>query len=395
MTPDRPIKILQLSYGSSLYGAERWVLTLIKHLDPGRVETVVGCILDGDGSDLPLIDEARRMGLATEVIDARRNMIASSVRGIRAVTRRLGIQVLHTHGSRQDVIASVASLGLPCATLSTPHGWPPGPTRRERVYTVLNKLAYIGFDAVAPLSQDLLDSLRPFPIRKSKIELISNGVDLSEVEAATPAALPWDGSHHGIFTLGYVGRLVAGKGVEVLIEALGMGAGDLDWRCIILGEGPERGRLEAEAARRGLGDRVRFMGYRPDRLSYVKRLDLLVLPSYAEGVPRCLMEGLAAGIPCAGSRIPGIDVVLEDGVTGYTFPAGDAGLLAGIIRQASRERARARELARAGKLLVHERFSAGAMARAYESLYARLVSRGPRHGTVNLPGNPVTSGRGG
>jgi glycosyltransferase involved in cell wall biosynthesis len=385
------IRVLQLSYGSSLYGAERWVLTLIKHLDPERVETVVGCVLDADGPDLPLIDEAKRLGFETEVIDARRNLVASGVRGLRSAIRRLGIDVLHTHGVRQDVLGLLATVGLRCRKLSTPHGWEAQPSAKERLVTVLNKLAFLSFDTVAPLSVELRDSLRPFPIRGSRIKLIGNGVDLSEVEGAIPAALPWDGDRT-IFTIGYIGRLIPGKGLEVLLEALHR-QGDPSVRCLIVGEGPEQEKLEAQAARCGLQGRVDFLGYRADRLSYLKRFDLFVLPSYKEGTPRCLMEALAAGIPCAGSRIPGIEVVLQDGVTGYTFPAGDPAALAGVIRHTQEDKAKALTLAAAGKVLVHERFSASAMARAYEDLYADLVSRTSRGSSMGHGPGQVGSGR--
>jgi glycosyltransferase involved in cell wall biosynthesis len=371
-TGRKRIKVLQLSYGSTLYGAERWVLALIRHLDPERVETVVGCILDADGPDLPLLDEAKRLGFETVVIEATRSLIGRSVRGIRSLVRRLGIDVIHTHGVRQDVLGRAAVVGLPCRTVSTPHGWEGRPSLKERVYAVIDKLAFASFDAVAPLSPDLAASIRSYPIPRSRIHLIPNGVDLSEIESAAPAALPWDGGPP-VFSIGYIGRLTSGKGVHVLIDAL-RGLNGADWRCLIVGEGPERATLEARAAGHGLGDRVIFLGYRPDRLSYLKRFDFFVLPSIREGIPRCLMEALAAGIPCAGSRIPGIDMVLQDGVTGRMFPAGDAEALGTILRRALVDRARELELARAGQALIHERFSARAMARGYEDLYERILA---------------------
>jgi glycosyltransferase involved in cell wall biosynthesis len=373
MESTRRIRVLQLSYGSSLYGAERWVLTLIKHLDPGRVNTAVGCLLDADCSDLPLIDEAKRLGFETVVIDVRKRGVASALRGLRSAVRGLGVEILHTHGVRQDILGLLATLGMRCRTLSTPHGWEAKPTAKERFFTFLNKLAFLRFDAVAPLSAELRESLRPFPLRKSKVRLIGNGVDVSEVESAAPVTSPWDAASPA-FTVGYVGRLISGKGLEVLLEAL-RHLGDFDWRCLIVGEGPEQGKLEARAKELGLAQQITFLGYRPDRLSYMKLFDLFVLPSYREGTPRCLMEALAAGIPSSGSRIPGIEVVLRDGVTGRTFPAGDHVALAEIIQTTRKNRAKALELAAAGKALVHEQFSAAAMARAYEDLYAEIVSR--------------------
>lgn len=88
-----------------------------------------------------------------------------------------------------------------------------------------------------------------------------------------------------------------------------------------------------------------------------------------------MMEALAAGIPCAGSRIPGVDAVLRDGLTGDTFPPGDAAELTAIIARHMQDRGKPLRQAAAGRELVHGTFSATAMARAYERLYGELVGR--------------------
>jgi hypothetical protein len=119
----RPLRVLQLAYGHGLYGAERWVLALIKHLDASRVATTVACLRDADTPDLPLIDEARRLGLPTLVIEATRNRLLEGLRGIRAALGSLEIDVVHSHGVRQDLLALLAAWRLPTRTVSTPHGW--------------------------------------------------------------------------------------------------------------------------------------------------------------------------------------------------------------------------------------------------------------------------------
>jgi glycosyltransferase involved in cell wall biosynthesis len=370
--------VLQFTYGHGLYGAERWVLTLLKHLDRQRVVSVVACLRDPDTPALPLIEESRRLGIATLVIEATRHVVASGVRALRAAVRAHRVDLVHSHSVRQDVITLLATRGLGVPILSTPHGWEARASLKERARMLLDKAALAGFDGVAPLSEDLRASLRwPFPVPRRRVHLIPNGVDLSEVDAATPAEGLLPGQVTGReLVLGYVGQLIKRKGVDVLLDALAH-IPALPWACLVIGDGPERPALEQQAARAGLGPRVAFLGYREDRLRYLKRLDLLVLPSFREGVPRCVMEALAAGVPCAGSRIPGIDAVLRDGVTGDTFPPGDARALAAIIRCHARDREEALRRAAAGRALVRERFSASAMARAYEQLYDRLARPTP------------------
>src|SRR5438874_5476973 len=150
----RKMRVLQFAYGTSLYGAERWLLTLIKHLDPARVETVVGCIWDADSPDRPLIDEAGRLGFRTIVLDGTTRLIASSTLALREAIRTHGIDLVHSHGTRQDIISLLATRlpGCPTPILSTPHGWEARASFKARLYDVLNKAALPFFDAVAPLS---------------------------------------------------------------------------------------------------------------------------------------------------------------------------------------------------------------------------------------------------
>ena len=117
------------------------------------------------------------------------------------------------------------------------------------------------------------------------------------------------------------------------------------------------------------------MGYRPDRLGYLKRFDAFVLPSYREGIPRSMMEAMAAGALCIGSRIPGIEATIQTGESGETFPAGDAEALAMLLKRHMHDRElRARLIANAQER-VASIYSARAMARSYEELYGRLCGQ--------------------
>lgn len=134
----------------------------------------------------------------------------------------------------------------------------------------------------------------------------------------------------------FVGRLAAVKGVPVLIEAFErLAARHPEARLEIVGDGPERARAEARVAERGLGSAVSFLGYQSaDAVSeLLGRADCLVLPSFAEGVPVVLMEAMASGLPVVASRVAGVQELVEDGVSGFTVPAGDVETLVARLDQ--------------------------------------------------------------
>ncbi|SMD03143.1 glycosyltransferase family 4 protein [Primorskyibacter flagellatus] len=122
----------------------------------------------------------------------------------------------------------------------------------------------------------------------------------------------------------FVGRLAPVKGIRVLFEALD----DLfmripNLRLTLVGDGPDRARLEHEAAR--LGDRVRFTGYlsQAEVAETLAEHDICVLPSFAEGVPVILMEAMASGLPVIATQVAGVSELIEQGVSGLIAPPGD------------------------------------------------------------------------
>lgn len=132
----------------------------------------------------------------------------------------------------------------------------------------------------------------------------------------------------------FVGRLAAVKGVPVLLEALArLRADDPEVTLTLVGDGPERGWIEARIAALGLAGAVTVTGYlgQGEVAAELAGSDIFVLPSFAEGVPVVLMEAMATGLPVVTTRIAGIPELVEDGVSGLVVPPGDAAGLAGAL----------------------------------------------------------------
>jgi colanic acid/amylovoran biosynthesis glycosyltransferase len=134
----------------------------------------------------------------------------------------------------------------------------------------------------------------------------------------------------------FVGRLAAEKGVPVLLDSLVQLTQEYpDLVLTLVGDGESRADLEQKVATLGLSDRVRFLGYQSQTAvrQHIQASDVFVLPSFAEGVPVVLMEAMAAGIPVVSTQIAGISELVENGVSGYLVPPGDADVLAVRIKE--------------------------------------------------------------
>lgn len=170
----------------------------------------------------------------------------------------------------------------------------------------------------------------------------------------------------------FVGRLAAVKGVPVLLEAFAkVLAAHPDARLTLVGDGPERPRIEARAGELGLGAAVRFAGYlsQDEVTDELARADLFVLPSFAEGVPVVLMEAMASRLAVVATRIAGIPELVEDGAAGRLVPPGDADALAAAISDLLADPEGRARMAEAGRAKVEAEFDLAGEAAKLEALF--------------------------
>ena len=370
----RRIRVLHMGSPTGLYGAERWILALIKHLPPDHIESRIGVIRDDPALKAPLCTEAEKSGFRVQIFESMGKLSLSAIGSLRRYIQKNRIDVLHTHGYKTDIIGLLAVRGTACRIVATPHGWSVNAGLMLQLYERLDRLCFLFVDTVAPLSADIHRSLRRIPTLKRRLHLIENGVDLSEVDA--PSAIPepvrsWRANDQ--FVIGYIGQLITRKRIDTLIEAFHR----LDLsekRLCIIGEGPQRCELEQLSARLGESDRVSFLGFREDRIALLKGFDLFVLPSELEGIPRCLMEAMGAGIPVIASDIPGCRDLVTPG-TGILFRPGDSADLAHRMTPVIADPGLRADLANQGSRRVHVCYSAEVMAKQYAGLYGRLAGK--------------------
>lgn len=191
--------------------------------------------------------------------------------------------------------------------------------------------------------------------RQKRIEVVRTGVDVRRFTPA-PAQV---GSTVRILS---VGRLVAVKAFEDLIRACAvLRERGLEFRCVIVGDGPLRAELEALRCELDLEAQVAFAGTIPhERLpECYARSDLFVLASVSEGIPVVLMEAMACGLPVVATRIVGIPELVEEGVTGYLVQPGHPDRLASAILRLVELPDRGKGMGERGRARVIRSFDVG------------------------------------
>jgi glycosyltransferase involved in cell wall biosynthesis len=149
-------------------------------------------------------------------------------------------------------------------------------------------------------------------------------------------------------------------------------------RLVLVGDGPLRSECAGLLRDAGCEDLAWFAGERSDVPDVMRGLDCFVLPSLVEGISNTILEAMSSGLPVLATEVGGNADLVTEGVTGHLVPAGDVGAMAERILRLATEPGRARELGRAGRTAVEQRFSLAAMVAAYEGLYDQVLGRAPR-----------------
>ncbi|MBI2536383.1 MAG: glycosyltransferase family 4 protein [Gemmatimonadetes bacterium] len=251
-----------------------------------------------------------------------------------------------------------------------------------------------GFLARAAKTSDRVVAISHYTAREIReladvpIAVIPYTTGLSDSGAASPTSTSRPGvDRSGPFTILFVGRLVARKGIPTLIEAVRRLRETCSIRVVLIGEGPERPALEAEVARAGLDGVVELRGrVPPDALARAyQEAGALVLPAIVdlrgdtEGLGVVLLEAMSYGTPVVASDLGGITDIVAPDQTGLLVPPGDPVALAGAIERLARDTALWHRLADAGRRRFRDDFSWPSLVRRWDDLYREAV-RSPGSG---------------
>ena len=181
-------------------------------------------------------------------------------------------------------------------------------------------------------------------------------------------------------TLGILATLRDWKGHVQLLEAWHALRPDFpEWQLLVVGDGPQRGSLEALAGRLELGPSICFVGNQDDAPLWLACMDVFCLPSYGdEGVPQGLMQAMACGVPAVSTPIGAIAEALQDGTTGLMTPPRDAATLASTLRRLLADAELRRRFSEASVQYACRNFGIDVMLDAMEAVFAANRARRSR-----------------
>jgi len=273
---------------------------------------------------------------------------------------------------KTNVLTLVASVGLGIPVIVSERNDP----RQHSIgsaWSGLRFLLYRYADAVVVQSHAVHDWARRVVEGKS-IYIIPNPV--KPEFNGSPQVSSRKGVGHIVIAMG---RLARQKGFDLLLRAFARCARKhLDWSLMILGEGEERGRLEALAVKLGIKDRVGMPGRTRDPFRILCGADLFVLPSRYEGFPNALVEAMACKLAVIGADCPsGPRDIIRDGVDGVLVPPNDVDALAAAMDRLMANPAERQRLS-ARAVEVVERFNIEKIMNMWDEVFTDVCRMAPR-----------------
>jgi glycosyltransferase involved in cell wall biosynthesis len=297
---------------------------------------------------------------------------------IRALYKRLKPDLVHHVGVQPAIIGALASIGMPIVKLHAMAGLGfafTSKTLRAQVTGFAMRLLMRGLlnrprNAVLVQNPDDRAAVTALGIAPERIFLIpGSGVD---TEALTPMPEP-----AGVMTVGYVGRLLADKGVRSLVEAHGiLAARGRDIRFVLAGDPDPANpasipQAEIDSWKQVAG--LDVLGHIKDIREIWAMSHIAVLPSRREGLPKSLLEAAACGRPIVATDVPGCREIARPDVNALLVPADDAAALAEAIDRLASDAALRRRFGAAGRAMVEAEFSEHHIGREIVALYAKLL----------------------
>jgi glycosyltransferase involved in cell wall biosynthesis len=363
------MKVLHIISSSGMYGAEAVILNMSRMLIEASHGSVVGVFSNSSNPNLQLHEAAIREGFESHIIACSGQIDRAAIAAIRELAIRVDADVVHAHGFKADIYVYLALRGGGIPFISTCHTWY-DTDLAVSLYGKIDRLVLRGFARVAAVSDEVRQRLLKAGVRDEKIRIVRNGIDLRPFTGVAPSLR----KSESVLLVGLVGRLAWEKGVDVFLSAAARVIGEFpSVNFAVVGEGPDREKLERKIDELKIRESVSMLGRRDDMPGVYASLDIMVSSSRQEGLPMAILEGMASSLPLVASAVGEVPTVVEDGVTGLLVRAEDVDRLAAAILDLLRDEAKRKRFGAAGRKLIEDEYSAERMTTDYLRVYEEAI----------------------
>jgi glycosyltransferase involved in cell wall biosynthesis len=346
-------RVLFVVTQSELGGAQRFLCELMPRLDRNKYEILVAAGKDGDGEFLGILRNMDVSTLSLRFLKREIDLYGDfrSYLEVRGLIRDFRPDTLFLSSSKAGVLGSLAAKKFPhLKVIYRIGGWSfndPMPWLVRRFYILAEKCTARFKDIIIVNNRHDLEQAERLKIRpKQSVELIHNGIDPykleifgkdeAKIKLFEKLSQRQRGFLHAKIVVGTVANFYKTKGLEYFIEAirlLRVEPAIAHAAFVIVGNGPEKEKLELQIKESGMKNKIFLTGKLPDARKYLAAFDIFVLSSVKEGFPWALLEAMAAKLPVIATSVGAVPEIIEDGKNGFMVESRKPSLIAQKIKE--------------------------------------------------------------
>jgi len=373
-----PINILHLRDTNEVGGPGKTIIETFSHIDKDLFSISIGVFRTRkETNETPFILEAKRRGIAVHEIRSRNQYDPAIIREIVTLIRKNKIDILHTHEPKSDICGFLAATICRIPVVTTMHGWIAN-GRKQHFYTKIDKKLARYFDRVIVVNNAMRDILIKEGVSPDIISVLHNCIVTENYykDGKTGYISQSIGKELPSPVIGTLGRLSPEKGHADFIEAAAIVlAQGFEARFVIVGDGPEKAKIEKMISEKGLENSVILAGYLRDPRRVLQDFDLMVLPSHTEGLPNVILEALMMEVPVISTAVGGVPDIIRDCQEGVLIQPGDPGKMARTIMNFLDDPVILGRMALKGKKIVENRFDFKVRTLKLEKIYKKMMEK--------------------
>jgi glycosyltransferase involved in cell wall biosynthesis len=323
---------------------------------------------------------ARKAGLEIAVIGEGFRFDPRVVAKLHRIVSQRAPDIIQTHNVKSHFLVKLSQLWRRPAWVAFHHGYT-ATDLKMRAYNQLDRWSLRAADRVITVSQAFARELAQIGVPLERIRVLHNSIDAElyksisrEAVRALKASLELNGDEQVLLSIGRLSREKAHADLIKALAHLRHIHPEINARLIVVGEGPERKRIQQLARTLALGARVTFVGHVSNSAPYYAISDAMVLPSHSEGSPNVLLEAMAAGVPVVATQVGGVPEIVNHNHSALLVAPHNPRAMAEAIARVLKDAALARRLARNARAEVCTRHSPQARLHSLIEIYRELVA---------------------
>jgi len=329
-------------------------------------------------SKLGFIAAAREMGLEVDVIPEITRFDLRVLPALREIVKQHAPDIIATHQVKSHFLMKLSRLWRHYPWVAFHHGYTTT-DRKVRAYNQLNRWSLPGANRVVTVCKAFSQELTVAGVKSDRICIQHNSIrpypraTIEEVESLR-GQLKVAADEYMVLTVGRLSREKAHLDLLAALKHLHEMNPEIKARLVIVGDGPERRRLEAVTDSLSLSPWVLFAGHLNEVKPYYDAADVFVLPSHSEGSPFVLLEAMAANLPVVATAVGGVPEMVENNLSALLVPPNAPQTMAEAIARVLTDPQLRDALTSAASTLVSTRYSPETYVRALLEIYRETIA---------------------